>query len=79
MNIYGPLIRNMQMMYPKYKFKMIPVVIGTLGYVSKHLRDHLEKLGFTNIESRRLIRKLQVTSIGGTVKICKTFLNFSIK
>ena len=79
MNIYGPLIRNMQMMYPKYKFKMIPVVIGALGYVSKHLQDHLEKLGFTNVESRRLIRKLQVASIGGTVKICKTFLNFSIK
>ena len=30
-NSYGPLIRNLQIMYPNYKFEMIPTVIGCLG------------------------------------------------
>ena len=30
-NNYGPLIPNMQIMYPTYKFEMIPVIVGCLG------------------------------------------------
>ena len=33
MNNYAPLIRNMQIMYPKYKFVMVPIIVGALGYI----------------------------------------------
>ena len=34
-------------------------------------------IGFSEKESKVLIPKLVIKSITGTVKICKTFLNFS--
>ena len=34
-------------------------------------------IGYTENESKVLIPKLVIKSITGTVKICKTFLNFS--
>ena len=37
MNNYGPLLRNLQILYPEYKFEMIPVVVGAPGYVPKCL------------------------------------------
>ena len=37
-NNYRPLICNMQIMYPNYKFEMISVVIGCLGYVQNDLK-----------------------------------------
>ena len=36
-NVYGLLIRNLQIMYPKYKFNMIPIIVGALGYIPKCL------------------------------------------
>ena len=36
-NTYGPLIRNLPVSYPEYRFEMIPVIIGALGYVAKSL------------------------------------------
>ena len=77
-NIYGPLIRNLQMMYPNYCFTFIPIIIGALGTVPKCLSSNLEKLGFQKDKCRKLIKKLQIQSISGTVKICKTFLKFKI-
>ena len=35
---YGLLVRNLQIMYPEYKFQVAPVVIGATGYVPKCLR-----------------------------------------
>ena len=29
-NIYGPLIRSMQLLYTHYKFEFIPIIVGTL-------------------------------------------------
>ena len=37
LNNYGPLIRHLQIMCPHYKFKMVSIVIGALGYVPKCL------------------------------------------
>ena len=31
-NFYGLLMRNLQIMYPQYKFNMIPIIVGALGY-----------------------------------------------
>ena len=76
MNNYAPLIRNMQIMYPKYKFVMVPIIVGALGYIPKSLKTNIKELGFNEVETRKLIRKLQNVSVIGTVKICKTFLKF---
>ena len=37
-NNYRPLICNMQIMYPNYKFEMISVVIDCLGYIQNDLK-----------------------------------------
>ena len=76
LNNYGPLIRNLQIMYPHYKCQMVPIVTGALGYVPKFLEMYIHQLGFNKIETEKLVRKLQNISAFGTVKICKTFLSF---
>ena len=63
-------------MYPHYKFQMVPIVIGALGYVPKCLEMSIHQLGFNKIETEKLVRKLQNLSSSGTVKMCKTFLSF---
>ena len=77
MNTYGPLLRNLQSLYPEYKLEMIPIVIGALGYVPNCLTQYLRQLGFNIIELRKIIRKMQNISVSGTVKICKAFLKFN--
>ena len=73
---YGPLVRNLQIIYPEYKFQVACIVIGTMGYVPC-LTTYLKMFGFNENESKVLISKLEIKSIYGTVKICKTFLNFN--
>ena len=74
MKIYGPFLRKLQILYPEYKFEMIPIVAGAFGYVTKCWTRFLSQLGFDNIEIREIIRKMQNISVSGTVKIRKTFL-----
>ena len=69
-NIYGPLIRNMQMMYENYSFMFIPIIVGALGHVPKCI--------FTKNKTKKLVKKLQVLSVTGTVKICKRFMSFKV-
>ena len=76
-NIYGPLIRSMQLLYPDYKFEFIPIIVGALGSIPTCLLQGIERLGFTGKQSNRIINVLQQKSIIGTVKICKTFLGFA--
>ena len=59
MNTYGPLLRNLHIFYPEYKFEMIPVVVGALGYLPKCLTQYLCQLDFTTIEIRQMNRKMQ--------------------
>ena len=64
-------------MYPDYKFQVPPIVVGTMDSVPKCLTKYLKMIGISEKESKVLIPKLVIKSITGTVKICKTFLNFS--
>ena len=75
-NVYGLLIRNLQIMYPQYKFNMIPIIVGALGYIPKCLTSYLQDLGFDENEATVHIMKMQNIVACGTVKICKTFLRF---
>ena len=63
---YGQLIRNLQITYKDYRFKMLPVVVGALGTIPNATK-----------EINKLFRKLQNNSVKGTVKICKTFMKSS--
>ena len=54
-NIYGPLIRNMQLMYKDYTCMFVPIIIGALGTVSKRLESSLNELGFSKKETKNLI------------------------
>ena len=65
---YGSLIRNLQIIYPQYKFQMVPITIGALGYIPSVWKFEMEP--------EKLVWKLQNVSISGTVKIYKTFLSF---
>ena len=69
MNTYGLLLRNLQILYQEYKFEMIPIVVGALGYVPKCLTQYLSQLGFNTIKIRKVIRKMQNISVSGTVKM----------
>ena len=72
---YGPLIRNLQIMYPQYRFMFVPIIVGAFGWVPKSLKDELQCLGINDIDS--FTRKLQVFSVSDTVKIFRTFLKFT--
>ena len=76
--VYGPLIRNLQLMYPLHTFTFVPIVIGATGFVSKNLKEHLRQLGLSKKTLPRLITKLQEQAASGTVKIVKTFLRFKL-
>ena len=76
-NIYGPLIRSMQLLYPDYKFEFIQIIVGALDSIPTCLLQGIEHLRFTGKEPNRIINVLQQKSIIGTVKICKTFLSFA--
>ena len=64
-------------MYFNYKFEMIPIVIGCLGYIQNDLKTYMKQLDFNSKEIPLLIRRLQIASISGTVNICKAFFKFN--
>ena len=77
LEVYAPLVRNLQILHPRYKFEIAPIVVGAMGYVPKCLVTYLKMVGFEGKDIKLLIRRMQVKSISGSVKICKTFLNFN--
>ena len=64
-------------MHPGDKFEIAPIVEGAMGYVPKCLAAYLKMVEFEGKEIKLLIRRMQLISISGSAKICKTFLNFS--
>ena len=74
---YGPLIRNLQIMYKDYHFKVLPVVVNALGTIPNATKESLKEMKFSKTEINKLLRKLQNNSVREIVKICKTFMKFS--
>ena len=70
-NVYGVSIHNLQIMHPQYKFNMIPIIVGALGYIPKCLTSYLQDLGFDKNELTVYIEKMQNIVACGTVTICK--------
>ena len=70
------LFRNLEILHAGYKFEIAPIVVGAMGYVLKYQVTYLKMVGFESKDIKLLIRRMQVIYISGSVKICKTFLNF---
>ena len=77
LEVFPTLVRNLQIMCPGYQFPIVSIVVWAMGYVPKCLVIYLKMAGFEGKEIKLLIRRMQVKSISGNVKICKTFLNFN--
>ena len=78
-NIYGPLIRNMQLMYTDYTFMFVPIIIGAFSRtVPKCLESSLNELGFSKNETKNLIQSVQMCSISEIIKNFKTLLRFAV-
>ena len=73
---YGPLIRTLQLTHPNYKFSFVPIIVGALGTVPKDLYENIRQLDLNKKEPNDIIKAIQQRVIIGTVKICKTFMNF---
>ena len=79
---HGLLVRNfrVQIMYPKYKIQVTPIVIGAVRYVPKCLINYLKMNGFNKNMSKVLISKLEIKARNvkkTTAKVCKRLFNFN--
>ena len=68
-NVYGILTRNMQILYQDYKFNVIPIIVGALGYIPKCLKRYICDLGFDEKEAVKHMVNIQNIVPSGTVKI----------
>ena len=60
---YDPYVHNLQIMYPEYKFQVIPLVIVTMGYTPKCLISYLKMIRFHGNESEVLILDIRSINI----------------
>ena len=54
---YNQLVWNLQVMYPDYKFQVVPIVAGPMGSVSKCLTNCFKMIRFSEKESKVLTPK----------------------
>ena len=69
---YFLLSSRLQRLYPQYTYEIIPIVLGSTGYVPKTLPGHLEKCGFEKTRTNTIIQQMQRKALQGSVKIVKT-------
>ena len=72
-NNYVELVDQLQRIYPKYKYCIIPIIIGALGTVPKNLKESLKKVGIPEDKIDNTIRNMQKLALLGTLKIVKNF------
>ena len=68
---YGPLIRNLQIMYKDHRFKMLPVVVVALVTIPNATKESLKEMRFSKIEINKSLTKLKNYFVRRTVKMCK--------
>ena len=69
---YMTLINELQQMNPKYRFTLVPVIVGCLRAVPTTLTSNLLKLGLSLKESYLLTRQLQKATVIGSLKVMET-------
>ena len=71
---YYPLLGELQRVYPDYRYKIIPIIIGALGSIPKMMEKSLIDIGFEKIETKNIIKEAQKRALLGSLKIMKTFM-----
>ena len=71
MNNYVPLLRKMQIIYPEYRFEMLPIIAEVLGFVPSCLFNYMTVLGFEKKKVLRYISKMQAIVSNGQLKPIK--------
>ena len=71
---YLVLATGLQRLYPTFKYDVIPIVVGSTGFISKNLTKCLEKCGFERKTVDSIIPELQRKALRGSMKIVKTAL-----
>ena len=69
---YLLLSSRLQRLYPQFTYNIIPIVLGSTGFVSKTLQSHLQSCGIKEDRVGPITRKLQRKAVNGSVKIVKT-------
>lgn len=76
LNNHGLLISLDLKLVLKECIRMVPIVIGALGYTPKCFEVNEYQLGFIKINTKKPLPKLRNVSAFGIVKICKSFWSF---
>ena len=69
---YLLLSSRLQRLYPQYIYNVIPIVLGSTGFIPKTLQNHLQGCGIKEDRIRSIIRRLQRKALYGSMKIVKT-------
>ena len=67
---YMGLVSELQRVYREYKFNIIPIIVGSLGYIPKELGKYIKELNL----NEDLIFKIKKKAILGSLKVVKTFM-----
>ena len=72
--MYYQLVNQLRMLYPEYRYSIVPIVTGALGTIPQVLEGNLRKI-FQYEEEKldNIVKKLQFKAMIGTVNIVKTF------
>ena len=69
---YFLLTSRLQRLYPQYTYDIVPIVVGSTGFIPKSLQGNLQKCGIDKDRISPTIRQLQRKALQGSVKIVKT-------
>ena len=72
---YVPLTVSLKRLYPAYNYSVVPVVLGATGLVTKSLMKNLCDIGFADKTAKRIIPKLQVKTLVGSMRIVKSAMS----
>ena len=64
----------MQILYPKYKFSTVIIIVGGMGAIPKNFYENLRKLNIQEERLNTVQQRIQKAAIIGTIKICKTVM-----
>ena len=72
-NSYIDLVDQLQRIYPKYKYTIVPIIVGALGTIPKKLKENLQKTGIKTEKILTVTKEIQKLALLGTLKVCKNF------
>ena len=64
----------MQILYPKYKFSTVIIMVGGMGAIPKNFHENLRKLDIQEERLNTVQQRIQKASIIGMIKICDTVM-----